>query len=188
MKSFLKKRAFFFISIPVITFVILISVYIGLIKIYEDFTISLQNPSALVQNISVTGRTVFNDERLLISQADSNYSVEANYFKNIYIKLKETEPTVIDTIVIFINGNGYSVYINKPDFSKNGYQYFDVQYSTNKSLTTKIKYIVKCNFIHISDKFKYSISLIILFLLPLYILLFVIFFRIKKSLKKAKES
>lgn len=188
MKSFLKKRAFLFISTPVIAFIILISVYIGFIKIYEDFTISLQKPSTLVRNFSVAGKTVFNDEKLLISKVDSTYSVEANYFKNIYIKLKETEPTVVDTIVIFINGNGYSVKINKPDFSKNGYQYFDVHYSTHKSLTAKIKYIVKCNFIHISDKFKYSISLIILFLLPLYILLFVIFFRIKKSLKKAKES
>lgn len=131
-------------------------VYFSKIKIYEDILITSQNKEYFTKNIEIIGKSVFDKEVVLSKKSPSTISLENYYLNNLTLII----PDSVTTNSIFqlqINNNPVNIDLNKPNKIQNNKKYYTLNYSTNRNIITKTRYVLKCNFVNFSNIFKEKI-------------------------------
>lgn len=150
--KYLQKLNILLVSLSVIVCLILIIgiVYLSKINIYEDLTITPHSEEYSLKNIEIIGKSVFDKEVVLSNANTSSIFLENYYLNNLTLIIPDSVVTN-NILQLQINTNLLNVDLSKPDKTLKKQNYYTLNYTTNGNVFTKIGYVIKCNYVNISN-------------------------------------
>ncbi|MEI6346667.1 MAG: hypothetical protein WCP69_01850 [Bacteroidota bacterium] len=150
--KYLKKLNVLLVSLSVtVCFVLIMGiVYLSKINIYEDLIITTRSKEYSLKNIEIIGKSVF-DKEVVLSNANTSSIFLENYYLNNLTLIIPDSVVANNILQLQINTNLLNVDLSKPDKTLKKQNYYTLNYTTNGNVFTKIGYVIKCNYVNISN-------------------------------------